>query len=157
MATWSISPSTASINSSGVATFPSNTSSSSISYTITYTDNNGCSSSVNYTVPSCSPSSCSVNFNVYNNSTTTIGVNDNVEIFWEDMGNSFHFQIGSIAPGSSETVNVNLHDSTASACGKEIVAAYLEGSTPPAGSSAMQINGSRNLNDGTTIYLEYTG
>lgn len=52
MATWSITPTDATINSSGVATFPENTGTTSKNYTITYVDDNGCSVSTTYTVPS---------------------------------------------------------------------------------------------------------
>ena len=55
MATWSISPSDASINSSGVASFPSNTGSVAKLYTVTYTDDNGCTGKTTYTVPACPP------------------------------------------------------------------------------------------------------
>jgi len=55
MAEWSISPSDASINSSGVATFPSNTGSVAKLYTVTYTDDNGCTGKTTYTVPACPP------------------------------------------------------------------------------------------------------
>ena len=53
MATWSISPTDATINSSGVANFPRNTGNNDKPYTITYTDNDGCSSSITYTLPPC--------------------------------------------------------------------------------------------------------
>jgi hypothetical protein len=55
MAEWSISPSDASINSSGVASFPSNTGSVAKLYTVTYTDDNGCTGKTTYTVPACPP------------------------------------------------------------------------------------------------------
>ena len=53
MANWSISPTDATINSSGVANFPRNTGNNDKPYTITYTDNDGCSSSITYTLPPC--------------------------------------------------------------------------------------------------------
>ena len=53
MANWSISPTDATINSSGVANFPRNTENNDKPYTITYTDNDGCSSSITYTLPPC--------------------------------------------------------------------------------------------------------
>lgn len=55
MATWSISPTDATINSSGVASFPSNTTSVAKLYTVTYTDDNGCVGETTYTVPACPP------------------------------------------------------------------------------------------------------
>lgn len=55
MAEWSISPSDASINSSGVASFPSNTGSVAKLYTVTYTDDAGCTGKTTYTVPACPP------------------------------------------------------------------------------------------------------
>ena len=55
MARWDISPSDASINSSGVASFPSNTSNVAKIYTVTYTDDAGCGGSTTYTVPACPP------------------------------------------------------------------------------------------------------
>ncbi len=100
-------------------------------------------------------SSCSVNFNVYNRSTTTIGLVDAVEIFYTDMSNSFHFQIGSIAPGSSQTVNVQLHGGDAGACGKKIVGAYLQG--PSQGSGILELTGGDVMNDGATINLQFNG
>ena len=55
MATWNITPSDASINSSGVASFPSNTGNVAKIYTVTYTDDAGCGGSTTYTVPACPP------------------------------------------------------------------------------------------------------
>ena len=52
MATWSISPTDATINNNGEATFPENTGTTNKDYTITYVDDNGCSVSTTYTVPS---------------------------------------------------------------------------------------------------------
>ena len=57
MATWSISPSDASINSSGVASLPSNTGSVAKLYVVTYTDDAGCTGKTTYTVPACDPPS----------------------------------------------------------------------------------------------------
>ena len=50
MAKWSINGD-ASIDSNGVATFPKNTGTTDIEYTITYEDDNGCTGSTTYTVP----------------------------------------------------------------------------------------------------------
>lgn len=43
----------ATITSSGVATFPKNTGTSGITYTITYEDANGCTANTTYTIPKC--------------------------------------------------------------------------------------------------------
>ena len=55
MATWSITPTDATINSSGVASFPSNTTNVDKLYVVTYTDDNGCVGKTTYTVPACPP------------------------------------------------------------------------------------------------------
>ena len=70
MATWSITPSTASIDGNGLATIPKNTSDSPITYTVTYNDGNGGSGQVTYVVNPC-PTTCSCDsFNI--TSTITI-------------------------------------------------------------------------------------
>lgn len=55
MAEWSITPTDATINSSGVASFPSNNTSVSKLYTVTYKDDSGCTGKTTYTVPACPP------------------------------------------------------------------------------------------------------
>lgn len=53
MATWSISPNDGGASiTNGVATFPKNTGTTNIEYTITYIDDNGCSGETKYTIPS---------------------------------------------------------------------------------------------------------
>ena len=58
MATWSITPNTASIDGNGLATIPKNTSDSAIVYTITYNDGNGGSGQGTYVVNPCPTPTC---------------------------------------------------------------------------------------------------
>ena len=55
---WSISPNSATINSSGVASIPKNTGETDITYTITYVDSDGCEGSTTYKMKACPPTPC---------------------------------------------------------------------------------------------------
>lgn len=91
-----------------------------------------------------------VSFSVTNRSSSPIS--GAVEVFWENMSNSFTITIpSSIDPGVTE--NIGSATISEDASFKQIVAAYLE--NPSVGSAALYVTGSRTLIDGGNYNLEY--
>ena len=126
------------------------TRSGSVTVTMTKTDGDDCSYVANFTQKAVS--TCSVSFSVNNNTSTE--VNGSVEIFWGlDQSRSFFVNVGRLAPGMTSIITVSLGSSTtAGACGQTINTAQFES---PSYNTQMNINGSRMLNDGSTIYLTF--
>jgi len=98
------------------------------------------------------PSTCSVSFSVNNNTSTE--VNGSVKIFWGlDQSRSFTINVGRLTPGMTNISTITLGSSTtAGACGQTINTAQFESTSY---NTPMNINGSRMLNDGSTIYLTF--
>ena len=129
----------------------SSTRSGSVTVTMTKTDGDDCTYIVYLTQKAGSQptTTCSVTFRVTNS--TTRDVNGSVEVFWgTGLGRSFHFDVDGLSPGSSKNITKTLSEE----CGQEINTAQFES---PSLNTPMTVNGSRMLNDGTTVNLEIPG
>ena len=122
-----------------------------VTVTMTKTDGDDCTYIVYLTQKAGSQptTTCSVIFRVTNS--TTRDVNGSVEVFWgTGLGRSFHFDVDGLSPGSSKNITKTLSEE----CGQEINTAQFES---PSLNTPMTVNGSRMLNDGTTVNLEIPG
>lgn len=119
-------------------------------YAVTSATWNVSTNTLNVGVSKCTsptPTTCSVIFHVTNS--TTMDLNGSVEVFWgTDMSRSFSFDVDGLSPGSSKNITKGL---TSEQCGQTINTVQFES---PSLNTPMNVNGSRMLNDGTTINLE---
>lgn len=97
-------------------------------------------------------SQITVSFSLTNR--TSSSIYGTVEVFWENMDNSFSIPISSsIAPGITEYIGSATISGNAK--NKQIVAAYLQ--NPSIGSASLFVTGSRTLVDNGNYNLEYQG